>query len=74
MPEPLSAADQAKAKIERDLAYWRERAGWTDTQFLADYCRNARDVAIHQVIFIEQGIAAEKAVEDIIKQTGSEEG
>lgn len=61
-------------KLANDLAYWRDRAAWTDAQFLADYCAEKRREAQGQAAMIEAGMAASKAVKDEIRRTGSEEG
>jgi len=69
-----TAAEQADEREAASLAYWRERAAWTDAQFLADYCAEQRKTAQGQVAGIEQGMAAEKATMDYIKKYGTEEG
>ena len=75
MTEPFKTADEeAQEKLLASLAYWRERAAWTDAQWLADYCAGQRHIAQGQAKGIEEGIAERRRLDDEIRRTGTEEG
>ena len=68
----MSADDDRRKKRLADLAYWRERAGWTDAQFLAEYCEDKRREAKSQVQALEEAIEADRAYVEYVKRGGTE--
>ena len=64
------SADDSRKKWIATLAYWRERATWTDTQFLAEFCEDQRRTAKSQVHALEEAIEADRAYAEYVKRYG----
>ena len=62
--------DDARKKRTADLAYWRERAGWTDAQFITEFCEDKRSAAKGQVQALDEQIEAERAYAEYVKRYG----
>ena len=64
------SADDSRKKWIATLAYWRERASWTDAQFLAEICADKRREAKCQVQALDEAIEAERAYAEYVKRYG----
>ena len=68
----MSADDDRRKKRLADLAYWREHAGWTDAQFLAEFCEDQRRNAKSQVQALDEAIEADRAYAEYVKRYGAD--
>ena len=66
------SADDSRKKWIATLAYWRERAGWTDAQFLAEICEDKRREAKAQVQALDEAIEQQRADDEYYKKYGTD--